>query len=543
MSEMKKHTCIFLIAIITLLSALPVQAARYDYSIGDAMFDETRLEEGYLSGTWMKAEDKTAYSVKLYKGTKRILTKQVSGTTIDFSNVLVSKAGGAGTYYFTVKPTRGSEELMVTSETLEITAANIGAFSKRITAERKAAIAATGGGWMKGPGDIWIYYDKDGTQVKGKWVEDRGRRYYLDKNGIMLTGWQAIEKGYYYLEPKGTTEYPMGACWVSATTPDGFRVDETGARLDASGKKQEASSVKKLSVVALSIKESQVPGHYTMITDITSGSGKVTEIKYASDPAAWTSQSVGVLNCRVELNNGNVLKSNSKVNCTRASSAAITSKTSDSMNVEIHYIPKYVLETPSNVYINDSLTLRWNKVKKAASYTVKVVTEEEVEDENASGEYKTAKKTGTFSTEQPMFSLNDHGVGDGVNVISISISAVGSNKKAYIDSKPLLIEDLEELIRTRTISGEFRQNSGGLQYYDEFGEKVTGWKQIAEDWYYFKKTGYAAGPGWYQDPADKNWYYFDNNYHMMTGTIVLEDGTYVLNDGSNPNFPLGAWIH
>ena len=541
---MKKTATLILIVLMAILTAFPAQAgSRYDYSIADAFFDDSQADEGKIFGYWLGAEDKTAYSVKLYKGTRRVMTKQVTATRIDLSNAIVSKNGGAGTYYYTVTPTKGGEDYMITSETLEVTAAMVGVISKRIAAERKAAIAATGGGWMKGPGNIWIFYDKDGTQVKGKWIEDRGHRYYLDKNGIMLTGWQDINKAYYYLEPKGTAEYPMGACWVSTTTPDGFKVDETGARLDETGKKAEAITIKQLSVVALSIKETQEPGSYTQISGISSGSGKVSDITYLTDPAGWTSETGGALTCRLELNSGNILKVNCKASCSRASSVTILSKTSNTMNLEIHYIPKYVLATPENLYITDNMTLHWNKVSKATGYTVKIVIEETEDNPEMPGDTKTTKKTSTYTTEQPIFSLSDHDVNEDTVVKSISISANGPNKKTFIDSKALMIDDLAELIKTRTVNGEFKQTSSGLQFFDNDGEKVTGWKKIAGDWYYFKRTGYAAGPGWYQDPADKNWYYFDNNYHMMTGTIVLEDGTYVLNDGSNPNFPLGAWIH
>jgi len=527
-----------------ILPALPAQAgSRYDYMIADAYFDDTKAEEGYIYGTWLGAEEKTPYSVKLYRGERQIMTKRVTGTRIDFSNAIVSKNGGSGNYWFTVTPIKGGEDYMITSDTLEITSSITSTIAKRVNAERKAAIAATGGGWMKGPGDIWIYYDQEGNQIKSKWVDYKGHKYYLDKNGIMLTGWQEINKNYYYLEPKGTAEYPMGACWVNTTTPDGYKVGEDGARLDATGKKEEVITIKQLNVVSMSIKESQDPGKYTMIEGISCGSGKVTDIEYMTDPTKWTTETGGALTCKLTLNENTIFTVNCKVNCSRASSVQVLSKTSNTMNLEIHYIPKYVMESPTNVYVNSNYVLHWSKVKKAKSYTLKVTIEETVEDTENAGETKTTKKTSTYTTENTSFNLGDAGIGEDTVVKSITITALGPNSKMYIDSKATVIDDINALLTTRMIEGEFKETTNGLQYYNEDGEKVTGWKQIAGEWYYFKKTGYAAGPGWYQDPADNNWYYFDENHHMMVGTVTLSDGTYTLNDGTNPNFPLGAWIH
>ncbi len=54
--------------------------------------------------------------------------------------------------------------------------------------------------------------------------------YFFDKNGYLLTGWQYIGEKWYYLEP--LTGNNPGHMWADTVTPDGYRLDKTGARID-----------------------------------------------------------------------------------------------------------------------------------------------------------------------------------------------------------------------------------------------------------------------------------------------------------------------
>ncbi len=57
----------------------------------------------------------------------------------------------------------------------------------------------------------------------GTWRQEQdGRWYYYDEKGTMCTGWIQVEGRYYYL-------YEDGHCAVSEITPDGYRVDASGA--------------------------------------------------------------------------------------------------------------------------------------------------------------------------------------------------------------------------------------------------------------------------------------------------------------------------
>lgn len=69
--------------------------------------------------------------------------------------------------------------------------------------------------------DSWGYFP---------WNDGVSYWYFFDKNGYLLTGWQYIGGKWYYLEPL-TGDNP-GHMWADTVTPDDYRLDETGARID-----------------------------------------------------------------------------------------------------------------------------------------------------------------------------------------------------------------------------------------------------------------------------------------------------------------------
>jgi GH25 family lysozyme M1 (1,4-beta-N-acetylmuramidase) len=75
-------------------------------------------------------------------------------------------------------------------------------------------------GWLNDGGN-WYYLWSNGQMAIG-WIELDGRWYYLNPSGVMLTGWQWIDGECYCFDSKG-------ALYVDTTTPDGYKVDETGA--------------------------------------------------------------------------------------------------------------------------------------------------------------------------------------------------------------------------------------------------------------------------------------------------------------------------
>ena len=123
-------------------------------------------------------------------------------------------------------------------------------------------------GWYLAPGGTWYYLTETGAMKKG-WIDLKGIRYHLredngkmntgwffcennwfyaDKNGGMMTGWQLVNEKWYYLNPvkpvpvkvlnpeTGQMEDSIagqrlyGAMYAGEKTPDGFTVDDQGAR-------------------------------------------------------------------------------------------------------------------------------------------------------------------------------------------------------------------------------------------------------------------------------------------------------------------------
>ncbi len=98
--------------------------------------------------------------------------------------------------------------------------------------------------WLKdSKTGLWYYLDQNGAMCTG-WITIDGAWYYLDQNGAMCTGWNMINGNWYYMEMDGSVvtgwktigmnEYYFnadGQCLMNTVTPDGFRVDLTGAKI------------------------------------------------------------------------------------------------------------------------------------------------------------------------------------------------------------------------------------------------------------------------------------------------------------------------
>lgn len=90
----------------------------------------------------------------------------------------------------------------------------------------------------------WYYLDENGAMCTG-WIKVDGKQYYLDKNGAMCTGWNMLDGIWYLLggdgailtgwQKVGDKQYYLteeGKCLINTTTPDGYKVDGTGARME-----------------------------------------------------------------------------------------------------------------------------------------------------------------------------------------------------------------------------------------------------------------------------------------------------------------------
>ena len=58
-------------------------------------------------------------------------------------------------------------------------------------------------GWLQ-QGNEWYYLDVDAKYMVTGWAEINGKRYYMNKDGVMQTGWLTQEKNTYYLNSDGS---------------------------------------------------------------------------------------------------------------------------------------------------------------------------------------------------------------------------------------------------------------------------------------------------------------------------------------------------
>lgn len=92
------------------------------------------------------------------------------------------------------------------------------------------AAAATGGPGTGSSGQWiqdaagWWFRNKDGSFMRNGWQSINNYWYFFNSQGYMQTGWTAWNGRWYYCDP-GT-----GAMWHNTTTPDGYKVDSSGAR-------------------------------------------------------------------------------------------------------------------------------------------------------------------------------------------------------------------------------------------------------------------------------------------------------------------------
>ena len=107
-------------------------------------------------------------------------------------------------------------------------------------------------GWFIDSKEDWYYFNESDKAMKTGWHHDDkdGYWYYLNlSDGKMVTGWQAIDGKEYFFQPvrdmgnyyfnneqerwlySVNSKVPYGAMYVNTTTPDGSKVDNTGAKV------------------------------------------------------------------------------------------------------------------------------------------------------------------------------------------------------------------------------------------------------------------------------------------------------------------------
>ena len=58
-----------------------------------------------------------------------------------------------------------------------------------------------GGKWVQS-GENWLFFGENGEKKTG-WIEDKGKKYYIDPvKGTLATGWVQMEGKWYFLDTK-----------------------------------------------------------------------------------------------------------------------------------------------------------------------------------------------------------------------------------------------------------------------------------------------------------------------------------------------------
>ena len=70
----------------------------------------------------------------------------------------------------------------------------------------------------------WRFTNTDGSRPVNDWACSGDKWYYFGADGYMVTGWIQWEGMWYYLGPEGDMQ-------TNTLTPDGYIVDENGARV------------------------------------------------------------------------------------------------------------------------------------------------------------------------------------------------------------------------------------------------------------------------------------------------------------------------
>lgn len=210
---------------------------------------ENLVWEG-TTATWDELAGAKSYDVRLYRDDRTVTTEKTSNTSYDFSGYLTKE----GCYNFTVRAIASyndragewsdySDDYYIEEEDLWHMSNN----GHWIQNQKGWWYSYSNGSYpascWKRINNAWYYFNWEGYMVTG-WQHIDGQWYYLNSSGAMTTGWQLINNQWYYTDDSGVMQtgwkfinnhwYYMdgsGVMYANTTTPDGYYVDSSGARV------------------------------------------------------------------------------------------------------------------------------------------------------------------------------------------------------------------------------------------------------------------------------------------------------------------------
>jgi len=497
-------------------------------------------KDNHLIAHWDEYPDVKKRMVCVKKGTTVVSQWSYANTNSkDISDIVAAK--GAGTYTVGVFAVALGDAAAIYSDEFEVTNEMAKDIKQRISAEQ-AAIEAGRIGWYNNRGITWYYYKDYGVKAKNEWLAIDGDTYYFTSAGIMQTGWQVIDDKYYFFGTDGKLLRNATSPEGYKTNADGARVDSNGAVISAKGQKKLPSNVTLLKSCSITVSETGDPGTVKK-AEFKDGTGYVLKSVTMDIPQEqWTAGSPVRVKLVVEAKPNYYFDSSVKFSVRGTS--ATSSGNQMKQTLEFWYYPKMQLRAPEYIYLDTEGYLHWKYSDKAAVYKITIESPDyessvkltvDLDDDETD-----VKKNNIMVDLNGYLTSDPHGP-------SLKIYAVhSSNSKAnkyYTNSPTVTIADINEFARTNTIEGTVQWKGRQLQYLDSDGEPVSGWVKLFDNWYFLDAKGYAHDPGWFKH-IDGNTYYFDSESRMVTGAMTDENGkTYFFNDGSNKELPLGALVN
>ena len=108
-------------------------------------------------------------------------------------------------------------------------------YTMSLTLNKTSDFAASSSGWRKVKG-VWYYIDENGVEITGWFYDDSYKGWFLfSSKGAMLTGWQKSKGKWYYLQPANDGTHVMGIMrtgWLYDASYKGwFLLASSGAML------------------------------------------------------------------------------------------------------------------------------------------------------------------------------------------------------------------------------------------------------------------------------------------------------------------------
>lgn len=183
------------------------------------------IEDAWLKDTvaaWTPAIGAESYDIYLFRDERAVGSrKTTTETTYDFGNAMHKE----GEYYYKVRAVGGEgvkEGKYTISESFYVSPSD----TEQETGETKKALNNSEripGEWIQNEKG-WRWTGTDGSRPVNSWADVGGKRYYFGEDGYMVTGWIKWEDNWYYLGAEGDMQ-------TNCLTPDGYIVDENGARV------------------------------------------------------------------------------------------------------------------------------------------------------------------------------------------------------------------------------------------------------------------------------------------------------------------------